>query len=84
MQNQARGLNIGSGSSDQFTLEMFTLGASGLPVIGTAEQVALKLKRLYDLGMDDMLMVFPAYYEDTLRFGKEIIPLLQQMGILHG
>jgi len=82
VQNWARGLNIGSGSFDQFTLEMFALGAGGLPLIGTAEQVALKLKRLYDLGMDGALMVFPAYYEDTIRFGKEIVPLLRQMGIL--
>jgi len=63
-------------------LEMFTLGAGALPVVGTAEQVALKLKRLYDLGMDGVLMVFLSYYEDTLRFGKEIMPLLRQMGVV--
>jgi alkanesulfonate monooxygenase SsuD/methylene tetrahydromethanopterin reductase-like flavin-dependent oxidoreductase (luciferase family) len=61
---------------------MFTLGAGALPVVGTAEQVALKLKRLYDLGMDGVLMVFLSYYEDTLRFGKEIMPLLRQMGVV--
>ncbi|MSQ47294.1 MAG: LLM class flavin-dependent oxidoreductase [Deltaproteobacteria bacterium] len=82
VENWARGLNIGSGSFDQFTLEMFTLGAGALPVVGTAEQVALKLKRLHDLGMDGVLMVFLSYHEDTVRFGKEIMPLLRQMGVV--
>jgi alkanesulfonate monooxygenase SsuD/methylene tetrahydromethanopterin reductase-like flavin-dependent oxidoreductase (luciferase family) len=82
VENWVRGLNIGSGSFDQFTLEMFTLGAGALPVVGTAEQVALKLKRLYDLGMDGVLMVFLSYHEDTLRFGKEIMPLLRQMEVV--
>jgi len=82
VENWARGLSLGSGSFDQFTLEMFTLGAGALPVIGTAEQVALKLKRLYDLGMDGVLMGFLSYYEDTVRFGHDIVPLLRQMGII--
>lgn len=82
VENWARGLNIGSGSFDQFTLEMFTLGAGALPVIGTAEQVAEKLKRLYDLGMDGVLCCFLDYYDDTVRFGKEIVPLLRQLGVV--
>ncbi len=82
VENWARGLNLGSGSFDQFTLEMFTLGAGGLPLIGTAEQVALKLKRLYELGMDGVLMSFLSYYEDTVRFGQEIVPLLKQLGVV--
>jgi dimethylsulfone monooxygenase len=82
VENWARGLSLGSGSFDQFTLEMFTLGAGGLPLIGTAEQVALKLKRLYELGMDGVLMSFLSYYEDTVRFGQEIVPLLKQLGVV--
>jgi alkanesulfonate monooxygenase SsuD/methylene tetrahydromethanopterin reductase-like flavin-dependent oxidoreductase (luciferase family) len=81
-ENWARGIISDNRSFDQFTLEMFTLGAGALPVIGTAEQVALKLKRLYDLGMDGVLMAFLSYYEDTVRFGKEIVPLLKQMDAL--
>ncbi len=84
VENWARGLNIGSGSFDQFTLEMFTLGAGALPVIGTAEQVAEKLKRLYDLGIDGALACFLNYHEDTVRFGHEIVPLLKQMGVVSG
>jgi hypothetical protein len=29
-----------------------------------------------------VLMAFLSYYEDTVRFGKEIAPLLKQMGTL--
>ena len=82
VQNWARGLGIGSGSFDQFTLEMFTLGAGALPVVGTAEQVAVKLKRLYELGMDGVPVCFLSYYEDTVRFGRETVPLLRQMGVV--
>jgi len=82
VENWARGLSLGSGSLPQFTLEMFTLGAGALPVIGTAEQVALKLKRLFELGMDGVLVCFLSYYEDTVRFGTEIVPLLKQLGVV--
>jgi FMNH2-dependent dimethyl sulfone monooxygenase len=82
VENWAHGLNLGSGSFDRFTLEMFTLGAGALPVVGTAEQVALKLKRLSELGMEGVLMCFLSYYEDTVRFGAEIVPLLRQLGVV--
>lgn len=82
VQNWAQGLGIGNGSFDQFTLEMFTLGAGALSVIGTAEQVAIKLKCLYELGMDGVLMCFLSYCEDTVRFGREIVPLLRQVGVV--
>lgn len=80
-QNWANGLFGKSGSFDHFTLEMFALGGGALPVIGTREQVAEQLKALYDAGMDGLLMVFLSYYEDTIRFEREILPLLRQMGI---
>jgi FMNH2-dependent dimethyl sulfone monooxygenase len=82
-ENWANGLFGKSGSFDRFTLEMFALGAGALPVIGTREQVAEQLKALYDAGMDGLLMVFLSYYEDTIRFEREILPLLRQMGIRH-
>ena len=53
-----------------------------LPVVGTADQVAEQLARLYELGMDGVLIEFLHYYDDTVRFGKEIVPLLRQMGVV--
>ncbi len=81
-QNWASGLSIGSESMTDFTLKMFALGAGALPVIGTAEQVAEQLARLYELGMDGLLIEFLHYHDDTVRFGKEIVPLLRQLGVV--
>ena len=81
-QNWASGLSIGSESMSGFSLKMLALGAGALPVIGTADQVAEQLARLYELGMDGVLIEFLHYYNDTVRFGKEIVPLLRQMGVV--
>jgi len=81
-ENWARGLLPQSGSFDNFTLEMFTLGAGGLPIFGTRDQVAESLDRLYRSGIDGVLMVFLSYYQDTLRFEREIMPLLRQLGTI--
>jgi dimethylsulfone monooxygenase len=80
--NWAHGLLPQSGSFDNFTLEMFAVGGGALPLIGTREQVAETLDRLYRSGMDGLLMVFLSYYEDTLRFEREIMPLLRQLGTI--
>ena len=58
----ARGLLPQSGSFDNFTLEMFTLGAGGLSIFGIRDQVAESLNRLYRSGIDGVLMVFLSYY----------------------
>jgi alkanesulfonate monooxygenase SsuD/methylene tetrahydromethanopterin reductase-like flavin-dependent oxidoreductase (luciferase family) len=83
-ENWARGLMPQSGSFDNFTLEMFAMGGGGLPIFGTREQVAEKLDQLYRAGMDGVLMVFLSYYEDTVRFATEIMPLLRQLGTIRG
>lgn len=81
-ENWARGLAPNSGSFDDFSIEMFTLGGGALPVIGTREQVALRIDRLYRDGLDGMLMVLLDYYADTLRFEREIMPLLRELGTI--
>ena len=80
--NWAEGLMGKSGSFDQFTLEMFALGSGGLPIVGTAEQVAERLAGLYRDGIDGTLFTFLDYYRDTLRFQNEIMPLLRQMDVI--
>ena len=81
VENFARAMGIGSGSYDNFTLEMLALGAGAMPIIGTREQVAEQLAALYRGGLDGVLMVFLSYLEDTARFRSEILPLLEQLGI---
>jgi alkanesulfonate monooxygenase SsuD/methylene tetrahydromethanopterin reductase-like flavin-dependent oxidoreductase (luciferase family) len=78
----ARGLSDKSGSFDRYTLEMFAIGAGALPIVGTAEQAAEQIARLYRSGIDGLLMCFLDYYEDTLRFNREIAPLLRQMDVV--
>jgi alkanesulfonate monooxygenase SsuD/methylene tetrahydromethanopterin reductase-like flavin-dependent oxidoreductase (luciferase family) len=78
----ARGLSDKSGSFDRYTLEMFAIGAGALPIVGTAEQVAEQIAQLYHAGIDGLLMCFLDYYEDTLRFDREISPLLRQMAVI--
>lgn len=79
-ENWAGGATSQSGSFDQFSLEMFTLGGGALPVFGTAEQVAEKLSALHRSGIDGVLFTFVDYYRDVLRFEREIMPLLRQIG----
>jgi len=81
VENFARAMGIGSGSYDNFTLEMLALGAGAMPIIGTREQVAEKLAKLYLGGLDGMLLVFLSYLEDTVRFQREILPPLEQLGV---
>jgi FMNH2-dependent dimethyl sulfone monooxygenase len=80
--NWSDGLAGHSGSFGGFSLEMFAVGAGALPVVGSTEQVASKLRDLYRAGMDGILMVFLDYYNDTLRFQREIMPLLRQMEVI--
>lgn len=79
--NWSGGLLSQSGSFDNFSAEMYAFGGGALPLVGSREQVAEQLKALYDGGMDGFLMVMLDYYQDTLRFEREILPLLRQMGL---
>ncbi len=79
--NWAHGLKLQSGSFDDFTAEMYAFGGGALPVVGTRQQVAETLRDLYNGGMDGFLMVLLDYYADTLRFEREILPLLRRMGV---
>jgi alkanesulfonate monooxygenase SsuD/methylene tetrahydromethanopterin reductase-like flavin-dependent oxidoreductase (luciferase family) len=55
------------------------LGGGALPIIGSREQVAEKLARLFTAGIDGILREFLSYYDDTIRFEREIMPLLRQL-----
>lgn len=73
-------LGIESGSFDDHTIEMLTLGAGALPVVGDAGQVAEALAELHRAGVDGVLMSYPEYLADTVRFGREVIPRLRALG----
>jgi FMNH2-dependent dimethyl sulfone monooxygenase len=60
---------------------MLTFGAGAMPIVGTAEQAAEQLAKLYMAGVDGVLMCFLSYLDDTIRFRREIVPLLEQLGV---
>ena len=81
-QNWMDEFDIGGESFDQFTLDMFTVGAGAIHVVGTKEQVADKLAFLYDGGLDGVLIIMQDYLGDTQRFARDIIPLLRERGVV--
>ena len=81
-QNWMDEFNIGGESFDQFTLDMFTVGAGAIHVVGTKEQVADKLAFLYDGGLDGVLIIMQDYLGDAQRFARDIIPLLRERGVV--
>lgn len=82
VRNWADGVGMESGSFTAQTLASFAFGAGALPVLGTADDVADTLAELYRRGIDGVLMSYMDYYDDTLRFGDEIVPRLKRRGVL--
>jgi alkanesulfonate monooxygenase SsuD/methylene tetrahydromethanopterin reductase-like flavin-dependent oxidoreductase (luciferase family) len=40
-----------------------------------------KIAELYRSGIDGVLLTFLEFHADVIRFGKEILPLIRQMGV---
>jgi alkanesulfonate monooxygenase SsuD/methylene tetrahydromethanopterin reductase-like flavin-dependent oxidoreductase (luciferase family) len=56
-------------------------GYGGYPLVGTGEQVVDGLATLVKAGFDGVLLSWPRYTEDMLRFEQETYPLLAQAGL---
>lgn len=56
-------------------------GDGGVPLIGTASQVADGLEWLTDVGIDGCLLGWPLWEEGMDRFRSDILPLLEQRGL---
>jgi dimethylsulfone monooxygenase len=59
----------------------FIAGFNGYPFVGTKEQIVEGFFTLVDAGFDGVLLSWPRYYEDMLRFESELYPLLVQAGL---
>jgi len=55
-------------------------GPGGLPLLGSAEDIAREMIELSGLGIDGFLMSWVDYRDGVRRFGREVIPLLEQAG----
>ncbi len=56
-------------------------GDGGVPLIGTASQVADGLEWLADVGVDGCLLGWPLWEDGMARFADTILPHLQQRGL---
>jgi len=59
----------------------FMAGYGGYPLVGTSEQVVGGLATLVKAGFDGVLLSWPRYTEDMLRFEQETYSLLVQAGL---
>lgn len=80
--NWLHDISAGSGSFDQFTIDMMAASGGGVHILGTAESVADQLVALYESGVDACMLTFQHYERDLARFSEDILPLLKERGIL--
>jgi FMNH2-dependent dimethyl sulfone monooxygenase len=59
----------------------FIAGWGSLPLVGTAEQVADKLVKLKQVGIDGVSVGWLDYTEGIERFNAEVMPLLREAGL---
>lgn len=56
-------------------------GYGGLGLVGTAEQIAERLKALSDAGIDGVSLHWVDYLDGMSRFNSRVLPLLEQEGL---
>ena len=80
--NWMNDLTAGSGSFDDFTLDMLASSGGAIHVMGTSEDVAEQLARLDQAGVDAVMLTFQDYEKDLRRFAEEVMPLLSAQGVI--
>jgi dimethylsulfone monooxygenase len=58
-------------------------GTGGVPLLGTAHDIAQKLERVSACGIDGILLVWMDFQSGIRRFNREVLPLLEQNGLRH-
>lgn len=56
-------------------------GAGGIPLLGSAEDIADKLQTWSDVGIDGVLVNWLDYHQGLSEFGRTVMPLLEQRGL---
>ncbi len=54
---------------------------AGHPLIGSAQGLAEQLAAISSVGIDGVLLTWPDYINGVRRFAKDVLPLLEQMGL---
>jgi FMNH2-dependent dimethyl sulfone monooxygenase len=68
-------------TTTELPVKDIAFGLIAYPLVGTAESVAEGIRQLRSIGIDAVLCVFLNYLEDLDRFGREVLPLLEKMGL---
>lgn len=62
-------------------LEKLIAGDTGCTLRGGPDQIAEGLQKLSGYGLDGMLLAWPQYHAGLERFGRLVLPRLEQMGL---
>jgi dimethylsulfone monooxygenase len=64
-----------------FFRQRFAAGAGGMPLVGTADRIAERLKIVSDCGVDGMLLTWVDFVDGLTRFSRDVMPRLEQVGV---
>lgn len=64
-------------------LRIAVAGGGGLPLFGTAQNIADRLKMLSECGIDGVLLTFVDYHAGLQKFTETVLPLVEQAGLRH-
>ncbi|WP_246448649.1 LLM class flavin-dependent oxidoreductase [Novosphingobium flavum] len=61
--------------------KQYCLGYSGLPMVGTPDEIAAQLARLSEIGLAGLGLSFINYSDELPYFCEEVLPRLERMGL---
>ena len=76
MQSESRSLK-----GEQATFDRLIVACGGIPVVGTATDIADEITRLSEIGIDGILISWFDFHDGIERFNEGVMPLLEQRGL---
>jgi FMNH2-dependent dimethyl sulfone monooxygenase len=73
--------NIPAGSEMLAAMRWRMAVGAGHPLIGSAQGLAEQLAAISSVGIDGVLLTWPDYINGVRRFAKDVLPLLEQLGL---
>lgn len=70
-------------ATDPAMLEALLAGYGAVPMVGTADQIAERMRYLADAGLDGMTLSWVNYAEGISQYQHELLPRLQALGLRH-
>ena len=54
---------------------------AGPAIVGDAQSIAEQLAAISDVGIDGLILTWVDYVDGVERFNRQVLPLLEQMGL---